>query len=317
MKKLLLIFSILMCTGFSYPLAIFTLKTPDGKTLRVGHWQAPSSSQPVVLVQGRGNYIEHFEELAQLLTEQGFNVWTFDFRGQGGSSRNGFDPMVSHVEYFDDYTKDLKVFFDQVVKEKNVPVIALSMGAAITLRFIHDYPGYINKLIALSPMIRINTAPYPYYLSKILAYLMVWVGKKNDYTLGSGPYNFKDCEKDYDPVKFGDQNKWNRLCEFSKHYPQLMVGGPSWQWLKEAFASSEDLLEKNYVEKINIPLLVIHPENDYRIGSDSQRQFCLLAPDCKLKTYPKIPHDLILSTPEEFKKIWMDIFNFLKPVQGQ
>jgi lysophospholipase len=312
MRAFLLVLSILIGTGFSYPLTISHLKTPDGKNLRVGQWKAPSSSKTVVLVQGRGNYIEHFEDLAQFLTEQGFTVWTFDFRGQGGSSRNKSDPMVSHIEHFDDYTEDLKTFLDQVVKEKNVPVIALSMGATIALRLIHDHPGYISKLIALSPMIRIKTSPYPYYFAKIMAHLMVLIGKKNNYTFDSGPFNFKSCKKDYDPVKFGDQTKWQKLCEFSEHNPQLMVGGPSWQWLKEAFASSENLLEKDYVEKIDIPLLVIYPENDYRIEPESQRQFCLMAPHCMLKPYPKAPHDLILSSPENFAKIGNDISYFLK-----
>lgn len=51
----------------------------------------------IVLVHGRNEAIEKYFETIRDLTERGFWVATYDFRGQGGSERLLKDPRKGHV----------------------------------------------------------------------------------------------------------------------------------------------------------------------------------------------------------------------------
>ncbi len=67
----------------------FAIRTADGVSLRVAQW--PASAMPiqgtVLLLQGRAEFIEKYFETVDHFRARGFDVVSFDWRGQGGSER--------------------------------------------------------------------------------------------------------------------------------------------------------------------------------------------------------------------------------------
>ena len=63
------------------------IRATDGVRLRTARWAPSSPIGTIVLLGGRGEFIEkYFEVIGELLT-RGFAVAAMDWRGQGGSDR--------------------------------------------------------------------------------------------------------------------------------------------------------------------------------------------------------------------------------------
>ena len=114
------------------------LGTADGVGLRVAQW--PASAMPiwgtVLLLQGRAEFIEKYFETVGHFRARGFDVMSFDWRGQGGSERLPRNPRKGHVREFSDYHLDLDAVFAEMgagSSPKPWFVVAHSMGAAVFL----------------------------------------------------------------------------------------------------------------------------------------------------------------------------------------
>ena len=101
-------------------------KTHDSLKLRYGYTEldlkSKSSKGIVLLLHGRAEFIEKYLETIKLLVNKGFDVITFDWRGQGLSDREVSNRHKGYVNNFDDYISDLKLFFEVVVKKRKQPV---------------------------------------------------------------------------------------------------------------------------------------------------------------------------------------------------
>ena len=85
-----------------------------------------------MLLHGQTEFIEKYGEVIGELQARGFTVATFDWRGQGLSSRLTADSRKSHIKDFREYDEDLATFLEQVVKPlgAGAPLgLAHSMGA--------------------------------------------------------------------------------------------------------------------------------------------------------------------------------------------
>src|SRR5690606_16416349 len=121
------------------------LKTPDGLTLRIAHWinSKPNlHSKTILFLEGRASFIEKHQETVQDFLSQGHDVWVFDWRGHGGSSRFLENPQKIHIERYETYLKDLHQIVHHVVKPKaRFPLVFLgvSFGGHIALRYALDH----------------------------------------------------------------------------------------------------------------------------------------------------------------------------------
>src|SRR5579864_9440246 len=79
------------------------LKTPDG------------GKGTVVILQGRGEWIEKYFETVRDLRSRGFAVATLDWRGQGLSERMLGDRHKGYVRDFAEYDSDLETLMREIV----------------------------------------------------------------------------------------------------------------------------------------------------------------------------------------------------------
>ena len=123
-----------------------------------------------MLLHGQTEFIEKYGEVIDELRGRGFTVATFDWRGQGGSTRALPDPLKCHVGNFREYDEDLATFLEQVIKPMGVaPPLALahSMGAHILLRTLHDRPRAFSAAVLSAPMMAVSTRGQPAWVATL------------------------------------------------------------------------------------------------------------------------------------------------------
>lgn len=272
---------------------------------------SPDSAKPsgtVVLLGGRAEFIEKHEETIDELNDRGLLVYTFDWRGQGLSSRLLKDRHKGHVESFSQYIDDLQHFIDKILLPNAVgPIIFLahSMGGHITLRYLGKAHSGISGAVMVSPMINICTKPLPYSLSRWLSKIASRAGWSEDYILGAGYYSpdqtpFKNNPLTSDPHRFMDEH---RKIDAN---PALALGGVTYGWLCAAFESIDSIFSGNDWEKMKIPVLMVGGSADRVVSVSAMRRMCQRLADCRCVILKNARHEILKETDSIRREFWLE-----------
>ncbi|WP_162306089.1 alpha/beta fold hydrolase [Oleisolibacter albus] len=310
------------------------LSRPGGAWLRLGHGPAPAGPArgSVLLLPGRCEAIEKYEELAQALAARGYRTVALDWRGQGGSARMAANRLCGHVDRFETFLDDLEAALPALLADMPQPVIALghSMGGHLLLRFAADRtaeraaqggPGRVPPfagLIACAPMLGVRL-PMPEGLALRIATAMVGRGLGERYAWGQrdwGPHDtvFAGNRLTGDPVRFQTQVRL-----FTEH-PDLALGGASWGWLAAALASIRHLLAPSLLETMDLPVLLLSGVNDGIVRLDRHAAAARRLPHCTHRRYAGARHELLMETDAIRDRVLADIMEFLDrlaPVQAE
>lgn len=143
------------------PDTVDRLTFADGASLRWAHWrgQGGGAARNIVLLGGRGEFIEKYGEVAHELLGRGFEVWSLDWRGQGLSGRFGGEAAQGHIDSFETYLHDLDAFLTgpAAARRGETVVLAHSMGAHLALRHAarRKEGSGMDRLVLVAPMIDI------------------------------------------------------------------------------------------------------------------------------------------------------------------
>ena len=128
------------------------LKTPDGVSLRFARWLPPAGRKgTVVILQGRGEWIEKYFETVRDLRARGFAVAALDWRGQGLSERMLSDRHKGYVRDFAEYDSDLETFMREIVH-------AGLSAAAVRARPFHRRHRAHSRRLSRPPLVRSHGA---------------------------------------------------------------------------------------------------------------------------------------------------------------
>ena len=133
--------------------------------LRFAHARPPLARATVVVLPGRGEFIEKYAETTGDLLARGFATAHVEWRGQGLSDRLLPLRDPGHINDYREYLEDLRAALDRC-KELELPrpfvMLAHSMGGQIGLRFLHDAPGAFAAAVMTAPMWGIRLEPLPF-----------------------------------------------------------------------------------------------------------------------------------------------------------
>ena len=147
------------------------------------------------MLSGRREFMEKYLETIEELNQEGFNVYSLDWRGQGLSSRILANRHKGFIDDYDVYLDDLNMFVTKIVMPESVHpliIIAHSMGGHIALRFMHDHPDVGDMAVLTSPMIDIFGSSLSRRFVKLIARMAIKTGFSHSYTIGSGDYTLKN-----------------------------------------------------------------------------------------------------------------------------
>jgi lysophospholipase len=272
-----------------------------------------SSKKTLIIIPGRTEAALKYAEVAYDLKELGMNVFILDIQGQGESDRLLADTQKGHVRYFNDYVTDLKQFITEVVipstPQNEYFLLSHSMGGAISAKMLASTKLPIKKMVLNSPMLQINTDPYPEWVALPYAQILVFTGKGASYAPGKGSYvpaedTFEKNTVTHSKVRFF-HNKKAILDE-----PGLIVSGPTSRWVGESLKATA--FSKYWGKKISIPILMFQAEDDQVVHLDRQTQFCQLAPNCKSHLFSHANHEILMEKDSIREEALSQIKNFLK-----
>ncbi|MGM9988522.1 MAG: lysophospholipase [Bacillaceae bacterium] len=286
-----------------------TFKGVENVNIYYNKFLAEKPKAIVVICHGFCESIEKYNEFIYYLNEQGYSVYALDHRGHGHSDHIGCDETQVHVENFNNYVMDLKIFMDEVVvpETNNLTkfLFAHSMGGCIGGLFLEQHPGYFKAAILNAPMMEIHTGKYPAWIAKTIATLFVKVGKQKQYLLGHSP--FKGI------VNVADSGTSSEVRYMYYHQKRLknisfQTDGGSFGWLYESFKATKQLIQN--ADKIKIPLVLFQAENDTFVKPNGHIKFAQKAPNCKVYFVEKAKHEIYFEQDAILMPYLKQVFNF-------
>jgi lysophospholipase len=249
------------------------LVTSAGVTLRTVAWLPSGDLRgTVLLLQGRGDFIEKYFEVASDLLGRGFAVVTFDWRGQGGSQRLLGDPRKGHVDAFADYGSDLAAVVETVMATLPRPWVGLahSMGAAVLLH--------------------------------ALAYALDRVGLGRAAIPGPARRGQASPAFQADNLLTSDPIRFLRSYEILTAAPQLGVGKPTIGWLRAAYDGMAAL--PSGVANLRTPLLIVAGDRDRVTHTPAALQLARHAATAQSLVVEGAAHDVMMERDSLRERFW-------------
>lgn len=292
-----------------------TFSTADGLSIRYGIWPADNrrSRGSVLLLNGRKEFLEKYQETIDELGQRGFTVFSIDWRGQGLSTRLLADRRKGHVRSYADYLQDLNQFVEQFVRPAVVrPLIVLahSMGGHLALRYIHQQPDIVDRVVLSSPMIDIRTAPYPRRLAGVLARAALAVGLSAATLPGATGRGALERTFEGNPLT-SDPRRFAVERDAVSSRPELALGGPTFGWLAATLASIAITQQAGFLEKITVPVLMVAAGRDAVVCEASQRRACARLPRCRFILLEDARHEILMECDRVRAKFWKHFDRFV------
>lgn len=246
------------------------VKTPDGMELRFARWK--TSVKPargtVLLLHGRSEFIERTYETVNDLRKMGLEVLTFDWRGQGGSTRILENPKRGYIDDFNEYTIDLETIMQEVaLPDCKAPyfILAHSTGSLISLLSAPKLSNQIERMVLAAPFLGLGKQPISAPLVKILAGTLCMFGLGEVYMAGSS--NPGISQKFEGNIHTSDPKRFERNKRLLKDFDELSIGGPTAAWVYAACRSMEEVSDVDFCKEISIPSLLISSGNDQVVSN--------------------------------------------------
>ena len=243
--------------------------TDDGVQLRYARW---TSSQPlskdnpkgtILLLHGRSEFIEKFYEIVADLLDQGYDVLTFDWRGQGASQRLLSERLKGHVEHFNQYLTDLETILSNIALPDCRPpfsIVAHSTGSLISLLAAPALSNRIQRMVLLSPLLELNNIPLQQKTLRRISGFLSFLGFGRNYVLRQ---TVSPELRPFDGNKLTtDKARFELTKKFLFKFPLLGLGGPTIGWIFAACRAMDKVKEPDFTSEISIPTLIVIAGND-------------------------------------------------------
>lgn len=292
------------------------LHAADGLPLRYRWWRTPCTPfrGTVLFLTGRSEFIEKYSEAIDRIIQNGFDLFSFDWRGQGLSGRMLDDPGMGYVDRYDQYISDLDRVLQRIVMHQQrgpLYLLAHSMGAHIALRYLaSNNRTPIAKAVFTSPMIDIVTSPAPPWIVRWLCRMMAEAGFKNRKLIGSGrfnPYKMPFCRNRLT----SDPKRFDRVQQVVAQNPNLAVGGITYGWMVATFDSIDYLQHSANVGRLEIPLLVMMAGNDQVVLNSATQRLVGKMANCRTDVIPGARHEILQEQNHLQDLFWRAFDRFL------
>ena len=279
----------------AHPLgAVFSSWTAaDGWTLRRMEWrqeQGTPARGSILFANGRGDFIEKYLEALGHWHACGWNVASFDWRGQGDSRGQ---IVGGHLDSFDPLIGDADTLVREWLTSTPAPHVLMghSMGGHLMLRLVAERKPKVDALVLIAPMIGINASPVPSGLSRLIARTLCMLGLRNR---PAWKHNERPAMAHVSrarfltscPDRYEDELWWKR------QRPGFDLGPPSWGWLDAAFRSIARVTPA-LLRRVETPVLLLGTDRDRLVSPAAMRQAAEILPNSTLFMFPTAAHEIL------------------------
>jgi lysophospholipase len=278
---------------------LHVVTTPDGVRLRTVIWPDPRERGTVIILNGRGDFIERYFETVSDLKALGFAAASFDFRGQGGSERGFSNPYRSSISHFSRFEEDLASFMTQVVLPECPPpyfLLGHSTGGLIGLSVIKRQ-GWFEKAVFTAPLLGFMPGAWPLPVARVLAEGVPMLGGGAAFLPGysSKPLIFKGFEGN---ILTSDRKRFERDLKLLKAEPRLGLGGPSFSWLRAAFRHMGAVHGLKGEAPLKAPVLIVAAGQDRVVNTKAARAFAKRVNGVSYIEIKEAQHEILLERDE-------------------
>lgn len=246
----------------------------------------------LVILNGRTESLYTYYEFIYDLRHLGLTIYTMDHRGQGASGRMIEDGHRGYVKHFGHYVDDVKTLVDTVVMADGHEKIFMhgqSMGGAVATIYAERYPNDLTGLVLTSPMVQMNTDPYPEFAAYGLVTFNALTGKGSEYAPGQGPFDpttwtLEECGVTSSYIRWKLERDW--LVDNEKK----ILGGATNKWIKEALEGT--LEARGRAWEIKTPVLMLQASEDHHVKLGGQDKVCSRAKNCEKVVVEGALHEL-------------------------
>jgi lysophospholipase len=214
----------------------------DGVRIRVATWKKGTKGT-ILIFPGRTEFIEKYGPTAQSILDMGYSAAVVDWRGQGLADRIAANHQLGHIKHFHDYQRDVDEFL-RAVQDAGLPnahaLIGHSMGGTIALRALHNGLPIENTIFS-APMWGIYVAPLLRLPAKLITDIGPLIGLAKRFSPNTNPENYVQVNPFEGNVLTNEAKTYRWLTEQLNAHPELGIGGPSINWLHQAFVECAKL----------------------------------------------------------------------------
>ncbi|MEM7302693.1 MAG: alpha/beta hydrolase [Pseudomonadota bacterium] len=252
------------------------VETPDGAKIRYANWSSlvSPSKGTVIIVNGRAEFIEKYFETVQNLRESGFGVLTFDWRGQGLSSRLLADPRKGYVDDFDQYLVDFETILDEVaLPDCRAPFFVLghSTGSLVALLAAPRATNRIRRMVLTAPLLALNSLPFSQdNLRRLTGFLKA---------VGLGELYVRSAKAPMETRPFvgnrltSDTERFQRNGDLVRAHPDLALGAPTAGWIYASCKAMDMAWDPEFMASVTIPTLLVSAGNDRVVSRDAIEKY--------------------------------------------
>lgn len=294
-----------------------------GRDVRLIHYvtyEPTSPSATVMICHSSGESALKYIEFASFFFDMGYKVCLFDFRGHGGSWRPLANRSVTHVDSFDDYTRDLADCIDRF-SEPSLPLylFGCGMGGAVALRYLQKNPKRAAKACLLAPLVAYKL-PDPEGVNRMKLRRAVRHG------LGREPVPGSECYRPHEVFSGSSYQSFARFAWYRAHRAadtRLQNSAVTIGWLNALLECSDKLLSKKQNREISTRILICEAGQDEVLprGALAELRACLPVSGEKgadkqkgaaLISFSEARHDIQNSEPRTLGDLMKLIYEFLK-----
>jgi len=268
--------------------------------------QTGKEKAAILISSGRTEAAIKYKELIFDLYNNGYSIYIHDHRGQGLSGRMINDLEMGYIDDFQYYIDDMKYFYDQYLiknKPKKVFLLAHSMGGAIGMTYLEQYPNDFNAAAFSSPMLGLK-AP-------TCVAVKLLIGKEPKYALGETKYN--DDKVDFEKNHLTSSKiRYQRMIKAFDKEPQAKLGGATYQWVHRSCEQFTYIF--NNIENLKTPFILLSAQNDKIVDVHAHQKFVKkvqsLNKVCKAYVVENAQHELFIEKDEQRIETINEILNF-------
>jgi len=285
-------------------------ETPDGINLRFGVQTPENARQHVLILQGRGEYIERYQETADELAERGFGCVTFDFRGHGGSSRETNDPVMGYVHDVAQYIADTRHVINHVNKVHGIAcplLITHSTGGLVAMAMMLDQPDLWESVVMVAPFFGLGGPDWLSLAAQFVADSMCRYGFDKQYLPGQrklSPLAGFEAEN----ILTSDPVRHARNVAILQSSPGLVVGGVSAGWLDACFKAQASLTTRIEQMKAGTwslpPITIVLAGNDQVVSNQTTEDLFGNVPSITIAEIPEARHEILQERDIYRNRLW-------------
>lgn len=269
---------------------------PDGwplRRVRLPGWGGARGS--LLFIGGRADHIEKYDEALIGWAEQGWDVESVDWRGQGGSGRLIQGSALGHAENFMLWLEDIEAYareWRSSTKGPNV-IVAHSMGGHLVLRALAEGRITADAVALSAPMLGIRAGPLPQWLAGGIAAAACAVGLSKR-AVGREPAVTIGEATPLPTTLTHDRDRF--LCEarFEMERPDITLGPPTWGWLRAAYRSLAWMARSDTLERIATPLLILASAGDRVVSTPAIIRAAARVPGARIHVYgADVAHEIL------------------------